>query len=948
MLLPDEGGLGLDVVAEYLPGSAGLAAWLDQRDPAGTSDYDLPAVAAGWRRVAAWAQAREFAAIAQIAARSAARNEKAGLEEDGRPSAVTPDAAAQVGLALALSPGTAEWWTGQAVTLTWRLPATGAALAAGQIDAYRARLITEATSLLDEDTARRVEDDVLPEAGELTYAQLRARLRKAVIIADPQGAEDRRKAAERRARVSLYPDDDGTATLTGTSLPAPHAAAAMARITALARALKASGAGGGTDLLRAHIYLGLLLGTLPPIPPPADTGQPDEPTDDPPDHDPPDDKQPPGGGPGGTRGDGQPGGPPSGHRQHPGPSSGHGRPGSTPPRDGQRPGAPRGSRPPHRGQPPRGQPPRSQPPRSQPPRSQPPSGPPPHRDQSPDGLAPRRDKPAGQADGDLPPDAPPPGNSGGDGNALPPDPGLPGTRLPRARPPRPEAPSSGPPSGSPDPATPACRPPGPRSPGTDPLGTDPPGSDPPGSDPPGSDPPDPRPPGPQPAGPEPPVAAPPGTRPAPVTSPGSATPDDATPDDATPGRTLPGPGRPGTTPAGPGTPAGSLPGDDGGVAGPWPEVPPLTDADAPDPDDGYADPPPEPYDDDRLRYGEDPLDLPDTGPVPAWPPVPGITGTRPTSTGATTSSTTGATTSSGTDTVNVQGRPAAGMLDLTLSWATFAEHASAPGTLGRVGPVTAAQARALAAAASIASGTRWRVILTGEHGHAIKTATVTRQPGTRARPARGSAAGTRKALARTTKTTTQATKTTTLATKTTTWATGGSPGTGGPMLPLAGPAASITGRVSVTIPVAVLDRISAAELAGTSTRAAILRAAAKAAAKIRRQAAADQDADSGCAHTTASPAYRPPATIRDLVEARDQTCRFPGCRQPAWRGDLDHTTPFHCGGLTCPCNLGPLCRRHHRLKQQHHWTLAQTTPGTFRWKTSAGRIHITTAHQHAP
>jgi hypothetical protein len=168
------------------------------------------------------------------------------------------------------------------------------------------------------------------------------------------------------------------------------------------------------------------------------------------------------------------------------------------------------------------------------------------------------------------------------------------------------------------------------------------------------------------------------------------------------------------------------------------------------------------------------------------------------------------------------------------------------------------------------------------------------------------------------------------------------------MLPLAGPVAAITGRVSVTIPLAALDQISAAELAGTSTRAAILRAAAKAAAKVRRQAAADRDADGGCAHTTASLAYRPPATVRDLIEARDQTCRFPGCRQPAWRGDLDHTAPFHCGGLTCPCNLGPLCRRHHQLKQQQHWTLAQTQPGTFRWKTSAGRSYTTTAPRHAP
>jgi hypothetical protein len=339
-----------------------------------------------------------------------------------------------VGLALALSPGTAEWWTGQAVTLTWRLPATGAALAAGQIDAYRARLITEATSLLDEDTARRVENDVLPGAGELTYAQFRARLRKAVIVADPEGAEDRRKAAERRARVSLYPDDDGTATLTGTSLPAPHAAAAMARITALARALKASGVGGGTDLLRAHIYLGLLLGTLPPIPPPADSGQPSEP--------PPDDDSSPGdlpddGGPGGAPGDRHPGNTPPRH----------GRPGSAPPGGGQHPGPPRGSRPSR-------------------------------RDRSPACPAPHRDEPAGQTAGDPPPGVPPPSSPRGDAKAPPPAPGPPdpqpsGPRPLGPHPPGPEPPAAAPPgtspasAASPGSASPGSTLPDPGTPGDD-------------------------------------------------------------------------------------------------------------------------------------------------------------------------------------------------------------------------------------------------------------------------------------------------------------------------------------------------------------------------------------------------------------------------------------------------------------------------------------------------
>jgi hypothetical protein len=322
-------------------------------------------------------------------------------------------------------------------------------------------------------------------------------------------------------------------------------------------------------------------------------------------------------------------------------------------------------------------------------------------------------------------------------------------------------------------------------------------------------------------------------------------------------------------------------------------MPPLTDAGVPDPDDGHADPSPMP-DDDRLRFGEDPLDLPDTGPVPVWPRIPGTTGTRPlAATGTGSSGASDART--GTGTANDQGRPGAGMLELTLSWATFAESSSAPGILGRIGPVTATQARALAAAASTVPGTRWRVILTDSHGHAIKTAAIPRRR-VPAPPAARPATRTGKAQARTATQTAQAP-----ANRVPT----SSPGTSGPMLPLAGPAASITGRVSVTIPLTALEDISAAELAGTATRAAVLRAAARAAAKVRRQAAADQQSDTGCAHTAATPAYRSTATIRDLIEARDQTCRFPGCRQPAWRGDLDHTTPYHCGGLTCPCNLGP-------------------------------------------
>ena len=102
----------------------------------------------------------------------------------------------------------------------------------------------------------------------------------------------------------------------------------------------------------------------------------------------------------------------------------------------------------------------------------------------------------------------------------------------------------------------------------------------------------------------------------------------------------------------------------------------------------------------------------------------------------------------------------------------------------------------------------------------------------------------------------------------------------------------------------------------------------------------------GCDHHAATAGYRPSAAIRDYVTARDQTCRYPCCRQPAWHADLDHTRPWHTGGPTCPCNLGALCRTHHILKQLQGWTLTQPRPGTFQWTTPTGRTYTTEPDIH--
>ncbi len=186
------------------------------------------------------------------------------------------DAQGQISLALMLTGYSAAAWADLGITLTWRLPATGAALAAGVIDLDRAQAIAEATSVLSQDTARVVEAKILPRAGRLTKPDLKDRLRHLVIAADPDGAERRRQAAERHADVRLYGEVDQTATIVADKQPQIEAAAGFARLNALARARKAAGFEGPLGWHRSQVLLGLLNGTLPPTPP-AGGAPPDQP-----------------------------------------------------------------------------------------------------------------------------------------------------------------------------------------------------------------------------------------------------------------------------------------------------------------------------------------------------------------------------------------------------------------------------------------------------------------------------------------------------------------------------------------------------------------------------------------------------------------------------------------------------------------------------------------------
>lgn len=94
--------------------------------------------------------------------------------------------------------------------------------------------------------------------------------------------------------------------------------------------------------------------------------------------------------------------------------------------------------------------------------------------------------------------------------------------------------------------------------------------------------------------------------------------------------------------------------------------------------------------------------------------------------------------------------------------------------------------------------------------------------------------------------------------------------------------------------------------------------------------------------------YVPSVALAELVRLRDRTCRFPGCRHPARRCDLDHVVAWPDGPTTAD-NLAALCRHHHRLKHQTAWAVRAGPGGVLEWTGPAGQHYMTVRPpDHAP
>ncbi len=201
------------------------------------------AVAQGCAKMIAHYEARLAEALAELAPRP----EFAGCENPGEVHDAKKVAASEVSLALSWTPSHADAQVAEAVMLVDEFPATLGGLRLGRIDRYKAHIIAEECAGLDERIRATVEREALRVARDKTGPALRAYVKRAVLRADPQRAEDKREKARQTRRASKpCPIGDGMSAMEIVG-PTEDLAALFTAADAAARARRDAAARASRD-----------------------------------------------------------------------------------------------------------------------------------------------------------------------------------------------------------------------------------------------------------------------------------------------------------------------------------------------------------------------------------------------------------------------------------------------------------------------------------------------------------------------------------------------------------------------------------------------------------------------------------------------------------------------------------------------------------------------------
>ncbi len=230
-----------------------LAAVLSVVDLGRLSGSDVVSVLRALNRLASHFRAGVYEAMTEAACR---------VDPDTTARSPVPNefGCEEIAAALSLTRRKADHDLGVALDLEKRLPHVLEALSQGVIDDPKARLFSDGTAVLESQTARQAAEELLGVAAELTTGQLRARLRKAAIEADPESAEERYERSVAERRVVAEPNDEGTAALIISQCSPDQVYAATERINRIARSMKTADETRTIDQLRADVALDLLTG----------------------------------------------------------------------------------------------------------------------------------------------------------------------------------------------------------------------------------------------------------------------------------------------------------------------------------------------------------------------------------------------------------------------------------------------------------------------------------------------------------------------------------------------------------------------------------------------------------------------------------------------------------------------------------------------------------------
>ena len=188
------------------------------------------------RALAAFARSRPAAMFDRAPGE---RGAASAASRAARPAALTDVsewAVDEAAATLGISGRAASMMLIDAVTLVEGLPATLAALEAGEISPAHARVMVEVAGAVADPAKRaEVEEEVLPRAPRQTPPALKASVRRAVARIDAAAAADRLARAVRDRHVRLDNRDDGMSALT-TLLTTPVGRACREALSAYAKA----------------------------------------------------------------------------------------------------------------------------------------------------------------------------------------------------------------------------------------------------------------------------------------------------------------------------------------------------------------------------------------------------------------------------------------------------------------------------------------------------------------------------------------------------------------------------------------------------------------------------------------------------------------------------------------------------------------------------------------